>query len=107
MIRIPLRNLPSQEIQVVLDDQECTISVYWRFGLMFLDLTVGDNIVCTGAICRNGASITQFPSLYFKGSLHFWDVQGSMKPPQWNGLEDRYALFYLSDSEIVPPALMY
>ena len=40
MIQIPLKNLPSQELQVVLDGQQCTIFVYWRFGLMFLDRRV-------------------------------------------------------------------
>ena len=107
MIQIPLKNLPSQELQVVLDGQQCMIFVYWRFGLMFLDLTVGDNVVCKGAVCRNGASITQFQSLYFRGSLHFWDTQGNQKSPQWEGLEDRYALLYLSEGEDVPLALQY
>lgn len=107
MVQIPLKNLPSQELQVVLDNQNCTIFLYWRFGLMFMDLSVDDTVICQGAICRNGASITQFPSLSFSGSLHFWDTQGNQQPPQWDGLEDRYALLYVSDGEELPLALQY
>ena len=107
MVQIPLKNLPSQELQVVLDNQNCTIFLCWRFGLMFMDLSVDDTVVFQGAICRNGADIVQFPSLSFSGSLHFWDTLGAQNPPQWDGLEDRYMLVYCSDGEDVPLALQY
>ena len=104
---IPLRAIPAQEFQVVLDGQDCTISLYWRWGRLYLDLTVGAEPVCRGALCQCGAGVTQFPSVAFSGSLHFWDVLGKLDAPRYDGLGERFILVYLSAGEDVPESLSY
>ena len=104
---IPLRAIPAQELQVILDGQECTIALFWRWGRLYMDLTVGAVAVCRGAICQNGASIMQFPSTAFVGSLHFWDILGKQAAPQFDGLGGRFCLIFLSEGEEAPESLRY
>ena len=106
MVEIPLQAIPSQELQVILDDQQCTISLYWRTDHLFLDLIVGTEAVAQGMICNNKASVIPFKSLNFKGSLHFYDMLGETVP-NWQGLGDRYVFLYLSESDTVPTALSF
>ena len=72
-----------------------------------MDLTVGAVPVCRGAICQCGASVTQFPSTAFAGSLHFWDVLGKLAAPQYDELGGRFCLVYLSAGEAIPESLSY
>lgn len=106
MQEIPLQQYPAQELQVILDGQECTIKIYWRFGRLFCDLWVGETQITGGAVCMNGASIVQVTNSNFSGSLHFFDLLGDL-PPQWNGLGARWVLTYLAEGEEVPAALRY
>lgn len=73
---IPLAAIPAETFQIVLDDQQCRITLYQRGRRMYLDLDVGDEAVCRGAICQNRASIVQSPTRLFSGTLHFWDTLG-------------------------------
>jgi len=106
MQQIPLRPIPAQRLQVVLDDQNCTLALYDRGGRLYADLDVGNVSVFRGAICRYGADIVQSPTLRFSGSLHFYDTQGT-KEPDYEGLGSRFILLYLSDGEEVPAALQF
>lgn len=103
---IPLSQLPAQTLNVVLADQYCTISLYWRQTRLYLDLSVGAFAVCQGAICQDRASVVQSPSRYFNGSLHFYDQEGR-RPPQWEGLNTRWVLLFLEEGEEIPEGLRY
>lgn len=107
MQTIPLRAIPSQELQVVLSGQDCTIFLYWRWGRLYLDLTVGEVPICRGAVCQCGASVVQFPSVYFAGSLHFWDVLGKQSAPKYDELGSRFILVYIPEGEGLPEALAF
>lgn len=104
---IPLRAIPAQVLQVVLDGQECTISLYWRWGRLYMDLDAGAAAVCRGALCQNGASITQYPSITFSGSLHFWDTLNRQAAPRYEELGGRFILVYLAAGETAPESLSY
>lgn len=106
MEMIPLQAIPAQRLQVVLDDQNCTISLYQRGTNLYMDLAVDTDEVFNGAICRYGADIGQSPTLYFDGSLHFFDTQGQADP-QYTGLNERWILLYLEDGEDVPEQLQF
>ena len=101
---IEIQPLPSQVFQVVLDGQECTISLFQRLGSMYLDLTVGTSVICEGAICQYGADIVQSKSSNFDGSLRFYDDQG-LSAPKWEEIGSRYYLLYFSEGETMPEAL--
>lgn len=106
MHAIDLSPLPSQTINTVLGDQNCTISIYWRQQRLYLDLSVGETAVCQGAICQNRADVVQSRSRFFSGSLHFYDTEGD-RPPRWEGLNSRWLLLYLPEGETPPESLLY
>lgn len=107
---IPLAQTPAQTFNVVLADQSCTISVYWRQERLYLDLSVGAVAVCKGAVCQNRADVIQSKSPDFAGTLHFYDLEGD-SPPQYerlhNGSSGRWALVYVEDGEETPQKLRY
>lgn len=98
MQEIPLQPIPAQTLQIVLDGQYCTFSVYFRWGRCYLDLTVGATPVYKGILCLHAQKLNTSPTIDFSGSLYFIDMQ-SQDPPQWEGLGDRWMLVYLSDGE--------
>ena len=106
MQNIPLSPIPAQTFQIVLDDQQCHITLYQRGRRMYLDLEADNETVCQGAICQNRASIVPFPTLNFSGSLHFWDTLGD-EPPQYEQLGTRFLLLYVADGEDMPDALRF
>jgi hypothetical protein len=93
MLYIQVQALPAQTFQVVLDGQECTISLYQRVGRMFLDLAVGDVGIRKGAICQHNADVIQSESRFFSGNLRWLDTRGQ-RPPEWQGIGDRFFLVY-------------
>ena len=101
---IPLQPIPAQTLQVVLDGQDCTLSFYWRWGRMYADVSVGATPVCKGMLCLHCVKVNINPSISFSGSLYFVDTQ-AQDAPQWEGLNDRWLLIYLSDGESLDEAL--
>ena len=97
---IPLNAIPAQHLQIVLDDQDCDISVYTRGEqeILYLDLVVDGVVVQNGAILQNAVSAIQIPNRTFSGTLAIVDLQGD-DHPKWSGLGDRWLLIYWSDGE--------
>lgn len=110
MQQIPLTQTPSQTLHAVLAGQSCTLSLYWRQTRLYLDLNVGAQVICRGALCENLAGIVQSPSRHFNGSLHFLDLEGN-RPPHWQelhtGRAGRYALLFVEEGEELPPELRF
>lgn len=106
MQKIPLKQVPSQKIRVVLGGQNCTISVYYRFGATYMDLYVGNMLIEQGAVCRNRASIIRVASAYFMGSLHFLDLRGDDEP-NYHLFNDRFILLFVAANEDPPAGLRY
>lgn len=106
MQKIPLKQVPSQKLRAVLAGQNCTISVYYRFGATYMDLYVGNNLIAQGAVCRNRASIIRAASAYFTGSLHFLDLRGD-EEPDYRLFNDRFILLFVPAGEELPAGLRY
>lgn len=106
MIIIKLTDVPSQTFQVVLGNQNCTISLYQREKRMYMDLIANDVPICAGAICVNGTEIVQYATPSFDGTLHFYDIRGQ-EAPQWTALVDRFAFLYVSVDEEIPEELRF
>ena len=102
MVEIPLQPIPAQEVQVILGGQNCTLSVYWRFGHLYADLLVDSEPIFTGAICQNLQWVNQSPSPVFSGGLIFVDGLGE-EAPRWDGLGSRWSLLYLDADEAENP----
>lgn len=103
---IPLSPIPAQTFQVVLDDQNCKISLYQKGLRMYLDLYKDEILLSAGNICQNTASIVQGALPQFTGTLHFFDRLG-VNPPEYHLLNDRYILLYIPAGEEIPAELQY
>ena len=99
---IPLSAIPSQTLKVVLDDQDCEISVLTRGSRMYLDLVADGVTVQRGALLLDCVSAIQMPTRYFSGTLAMVDTQGN-EAPQYAGLGERWQLCYWSDGESDAP----
>jgi len=97
---IPLQPVPSQILSVVLDNQNCQISIYQRFFGLYLDLVVNAIPVRAGASCLNNNRIIRYKYLPFIGDLVFFDTQGS-NDPDFTGLGGRYQFAYLEAADLV------
>jgi hypothetical protein len=113
MQAVPLNPEPSQTLQVVLDGQNCNISVYTKTGYdysdptlatpntnLYFDLAFNGVDVTTTAICLNEKRLlVNRQYLGFSGDFMFVDTQGS-NDPQYTGLGSRYVLLYLEAADL-------
>lgn len=105
MLKIPLKQVPSQKLRVVLGGKNCTINLYYRFGNTYMDLVVGGDVVVNGAICRNRSSVVNVANHTFTGALYFLDLLGD-SDPNYKLFNDRYILLYVSADESTPRGLL-
>lgn len=117
---IPLSAVPSQTLNVTLNNQSCQINIYAKninvphdptsAGIattpptfdnitpIFLDLYVNDEDIITGVLCLNEVLIVRNTYLGFIGDLCMVDTQGAGADPGVSGLGTRWQLVYLQDS---------
>ena len=100
MQQISLQPVASQQTQVVLDGQSCSISVYVKNQCMFFDLAVNGTQIIYAAQCKNLVSLVPTYYLGFTGYLIFFDTQGSDNPV-YTGLGTRWVLLYLDSADLV------
>lgn len=101
---IPLSAEPSKIYKCILNNQECTIKLYQKGRNMFLDLQVGAEYICTGAVRLNFVPIVQVSSPNFSGNFVFADILGDTSP-QYDGLNSRYFLVYYTEDEELPSVI--
>ena len=99
MLKIPLSPAPAQSLKVKLAGQNCEMRIYYRFGSIYLDLTVGGVVVCTGAICRDRQNIIQIAQNAFQGQIFFVDMLGT-SDPLYSGFGERWRLFFKAANEL-------
>ena len=100
MQQINLQSVPSQHLQVVLDGQNCTISIYVKNQCMFFDLSVNSTEIAYAVQCSNLVSLVPTAYLGFTGWLVFYDTQGSDNPI-CTGLGTRWILLFLNQEDLV------
>ena len=98
MIKIPIQPTPAQSFKVKLNNQNCEIRLYYRFGSTYMDLVVGGLKIVTGAICRDRTNIIQIAQSRFEGQLLFIDMLGD-SDPLYSGFGERWRLFYKAVGE--------
>src|ERR1035437_1580497 len=99
MQQIVLQSVPSQQTQVVLDGQSCSISVYVKNQCMFLDLAVNGTQIAYAVQCKNLVSLVPTSYLAFSGWMAFFDTQGT-NDPVYTGLGTRWVLLYLDSADL-------
>lgn len=101
MVEIPLNNVPNQQFNVVLNEQDCTIHLYQRNTRLYMDLFLDGVALRYGAVCLPHIDIVAHP-YPFTGRLVFMDSlsePAKQMAPQYAELGTRYKLFYLTDEE--------
>ena len=90
---IPLTAEPSQQFQVSLSGQNCTIGVYQKDKSVFVDLWVDDEPIFLGvsALDRVGLKLADY--MGFEGQLWFADQNGT-ENPYYTGFGTRFLLYY-------------
>ena len=99
MLIIPISALPNQQFSVTLTGQNCVINLYQKSTGVFLDLTVGDVIICQGALVLGQSLIVKNTYRGFVGNLMIMDTQG-FTDPDYTGFGDRYQLYYVEESDL-------
>lgn len=99
MIKIPLEQIPNQEFEIILNNQDCTIHLFLRGDYLYLDLMLDNEPVFYGAICYDRTKILPVNSI-FKGNFIFIDNLGRHKP-EYTKLNERYELYYLDEKEVI------
>lgn len=97
-IQIELQALPNQKASVLLDDQECEIQIRQMGNSLYATLKVDDETIFQNVLCPLATPLNGFEVLGFKGALFFLDTKGH-EAPQWEGLGDRWLLFFASESD--------
>lgn len=117
MLVVPLNPVPSQTLQIVLDGQNCNISVYMKTGAdltdqtlqtpkqqTYMDLSYNGITVTTTALCLDQEQILlDRQYLGFVGDFMFVDTEGN-DDPVYTGLGSRWVLLYLEASDLVAGA---
>lgn len=93
MGKIPLTQEPSQEFQITLDGQNCTISIYQKDESVYMDLYVDETPIFLGVSCLDRVGIKEFDYMDFKGQLWFEDLNGTQNP-DYSGFNTKYILYY-------------
>ena len=95
MLVIPLSAIPAQRFQVVLDNQNCTITIKEREGYCYFSLMVNDTEVVNNVICLAGNNLVPYNNQYFVGSLFFIDKNGYYDVPRYELFNTRFKLLYV------------
>ena len=107
MIIVPLAQVPSQTLNILLSGQAVTINLNTKFYGLFMDVLSGGVNIINGVLCLNQNYIVRSLYLGFQGDFVFWDTKGS-SDPSYTGLygpsnqNGRYQLLYLAPSELPP-----
>lgn len=104
ILEIPLQATPNQKLSIDLNGQNAEICIRQIGNAMMATLKVDDEIVFENSICGHLAPLGQFGTVLFSGLLVFIDQLDTLDPV-WNGLGERFKLFYFSEDEAFYKAL--
>lgn len=93
---VPLDAAPSQTLGIILDGQNCNITVRTLSTGVYMDLIFSGAVIRTTAIMRDRVLILEDAQyLGFKGDFAIIDTQG-LTDPVYTGFGARYQLWFFS-----------
>ena len=95
MMVVPLSAIPAQRFQVVLNNQNCTITIKKRGKYCYLSLMSNGHNVVDNVICRAGNNLVPYNNQHFSGSLFFIDKNGYYDVPHYELFGVRFILCYV------------
>lgn len=96
---VPIRALPSQQVQVQLSGQAVTLNIFQQAYGLYVDVFVGATPIIQGVIAENLNRIVRSAYLGLEGDFVFWDTQGD-ENPVYTGLGDRWQLAYIDAADL-------
>lgn len=96
---VPIDPTPAQTLAILLEQQNCQITLQQKSTGLFMDLYVDQEAIVLGVLCENLNRIVRSAYLGFSGDFTFIDNQGT-SDPDFTGLGDRYSLAYLTAAEV-------
>ena len=102
MLVIPTQAVANQTLEVSLDGQACSITIWSKSTGMFLDLYVNDVLIQGGMLCRQAVRLVRDSYIGFIGDLCWFDTQTPPADPEYTdiGPNGRWFLAYLETSDI-------
>ena len=95
---IPLTPIPHQQFSIVLDGQNCVITLRQMGNGLYASGTIDQVDVFSEQLCNNRIPVPAFKTNDFSGHLVFVDTHGS-EHPRYDELGSRFKLYYLSEGE--------
>ena len=93
VVRIPLKQRPSQSVNVTLAGQPCTIRLRLLGDRQYLSLSNGGDVICENVLVQNRAKIIRAAYTGFIGDIIAVDLQGD-EPPDYTGWGERWVLVF-------------
>lgn len=97
---LPLNKVPAQTLSATLADQIAGLRIYQLRSGLYMDVYKDGSLVIGGVICQNLNRIIRSAYLGFNGDFVWYDSQGS-SDPAYDGLGERFFLYYLEAAEIL------
>lgn len=91
--RVPLVNLPAQQLSTTLANQPTKLRVYQKTFGMYADVLVNDQLIIGGVRALNNVPIVQSAYLGFVGDIMFHNQQG-VTDPTYARLASQFPLLY-------------
>ena len=95
IVIVPISAIPAQRFQVVLNNQNCVITIKKRGEYCYFSLMSNGNRVADNVICLAGNNLVPYNNQYFSGSLIFIDKNGYYSTPKYEQFGTRYKLVYV------------
>ena len=92
-LEVPISAIPYQELYIILNNQNCYITLRQLGDYIYATLRVDNNVIFSNVICNINAPLNVYPSPYFTGILQFYDEKGTEKP-HYSELGSRWKLKY-------------
>lgn len=100
IVEVPLSALPSQELSLVLGNQDVTVRVLTRGDYLYLDVLNEDTPIILGQLIVSNANLLPSGLTNFVGNFRMVDTNGNADP-EYIGLGERWQLLYLSDEDLI------
>lgn len=99
MQTIQAQAVPNQQMQCQLGTQSVTLIIAQTTYGLFMTVEVAGETIIAGVICENLNRIVRDAYLGFSGDFVWYDTQGA-DDPIYTGIGTRFALIYLSPSDL-------
>lgn len=97
---IPLQDVPAQTLGVILGTQPVQITLRQLSTGLYIQVQVNGAEVVGLVLCQNLNRVVRNAYLGFSGDLAFYDNTGAGEDPAFDGLGERFQLFWLEPNDL-------